>query len=229
MKTSSQRYLISYISNDNIYQLKKFDFSYFGFENGNYNIQSTSESYSINFSNRIVSCFIMGEVIVVFLVKYGSSGYDLYIYNMNLVPLNKNNLPTIDSVSNFNNGYGIFSKAYHLKDNDAIFIYFKQPNYILNLKVATISTDYKSITQKISYSFSTYNFYHDVLLSDFIKIDSERFAYIGIPKTDDNAYNTINIILFDFYNDYKSMNIRIYKEALNKFLFFYKKLNCLIN
>ena len=214
MKTSSKRYLISYISDDDKkYQLKKFDFNNFGFENGNYNIQSTSETYSIDFSNRIVNCFLMGDIIVVFLVKYGSNGYDLYIYDSDLNPLNKDNLPTLDSVSNFNSGYGIFSKAYHLKDKDAIFIYFKEPNYNLNLQVVTISDDYKGITQKIYYAFSGYEFEYDVLLSNFIKIDSERFAYIGVPKS--SSKTNINIILIDLYNNYNSMNIRIYKETLN--------------
>ena len=212
MNTNPKKYLISYVGDGN-YQLKTFNFSNFGFEVSDYSVTSTSNPYSISFGNRIVSCFLMGDEIVVFLVRHDQLAYELYIYNTNLEILNDGNLAYIDSISNFNNGYGLFSKAYHLTNRDAIFAYFNEPNFHLKIKTGTIGTNHTTFTSKIEKSLSDYNFYHDVLLSDFIKINSERFVYIGVPKT--NTNKTINIILFDLYNDYKSMNIRIYKETLN--------------
>ena len=164
----------------------------------------------------------MSREIVVFLVGYDKTHYVLYIYNYNLVALNDGSLPEIDTISNFNEGYGIFSKAYHLTKRDAIFIYFTSPNSkSLKIKTGTISNDNKGFTTKIDRNINennnNYIYYlnYNVLLNDFVKIDSNRFIYTGLLLSDSK---TICVYLIDLYNSYSSMNIRIYKNTLNDVL-----------
>ena len=213
MKTNPKQYLISYYENNN-YELKKFKFLKFGLDNSNSNKDFilTTSNYPYrtdDYNNRIVSCFIMDSEIVVFLVVL-QNRYVLFIYDFDLVAKDKEHTPEIDKLSDYIKGIGIFSKAYHLKNRDTIFIYFTSPNSnSLRIKTGTISNDDKSFTQKINQNINEYNFNYNVLLNDFVKIDSNRFIYIGLPK---NNFNSIYIILFDLYNDYYSMNMRIYQE-----------------
>ena len=122
----------------------------------------------------------------------------------------------IDYISSFNQGYGLFSKAYHLKNRDAILIYFTSTDSkSLKLTTGTISDNSNNFNKKISQNLddnNNYKFDTDVRMSDFIKIDSKRFIYTGISMNDNK---TMYIYLLDLYNDYKSMNIRIYKESFN--------------
>ena len=133
--------------------------------------------------------------------------------------MNDGNSPNIDNITNFNDGFGLFSKAYHLENRDAIFIYFTSPDSnSLKLKLGTISDDSKSFDTKIHKSLAdnnkyNYNLNYDVRMNDFVKIDSRRFVYSGLAINDNK---TMYIYLFDLYNNYKSMNIRIYKEVFNQ-------------
>ena len=214
MNTESKQYLISYYV-DNDYQLKKFQFFQFGLdksnsENPDYSLTTSNDPYKASaFANRIVSCFIMDSEIVVFLLGFETK-YILFIYDFNLIAQNIGNTPEIDQLTGYNTGYGVFSKAFHLENRDAIFIYFTSPNSnALKLKTGTISEDKKSFSEKITKNINEYNFNFEVRLNDFVKIDSKRFVYIGLPN--DN-YNSSYIILFDLYNNYQSMNMRIYQE-----------------
>ena len=217
---SPGKYLISYIS-EKKYKLGKFEFSKFGLEkNSDFSLNMTSKFYDIkDFDNRIVSCFIMSSEIVIFFVNWNKKNYQLYIYNSELAILNDGNSPNIDNITNFNDGFGLFSKAYHLENRDAIFIYFTSPDSnSLKLKIGTISNDSKSFDTKIEKSLAddnkyNYNLNYDVRMNDFVKIDSRRFVYNGLAINDNK---TMYIYLFDLYNDYKSMNIRIYKEVFNQ-------------
>ena len=128
----------------------------------------------------------MGSEIVVFLVVL-QNRYVLFIYDFDLVAKDKEYTPEIDKLSDYIKGIGIFSKAYHLKNRDTIFIYFTSPNSnSLRIKTGTISNDDKSFTQKINQNINEYNFNYNVLLNDFVKIDSNRFIYIGLPKNNFN-------------------------------------------
>ena len=205
MNTSPKRYLISYIykqdDNNYFYNLKTFHFSNFGLESSNFDSTTTSDSYGINYSNRIVSCFIMGEKIVVFLVSWDYSQYLLYIYNFNLVPFP--GLPAIDSINNFNVGYGLFSKAYHIENNYAIFIYFTRPDSsYLKLKAGIIETanddsHTQSFLKKIEQNLNSdnYNLNYLPLMNDFVKINSKRFIYLGLDgSTSTKLYIYIRFI-----------------------------------
>ena len=214
LKIDNNNYLISYFSyKENAkknYILQKFSFSNFGFDNSDFAFITTNEKYEITFTNRIVSCFIMEEEIVVFLVG-SENKYLLYIYDFNLAPKNKDNLPEIDSVSNYNEN--IFSKAYYLENRYSIFIYFTDPNtYKPKLKIGMISEDNIGFTVKINKEINEYNFNYEVRLNDFVKINPKRFIYLSLPQND---FRSLYIVLFDLYNNFESMNMRIYKETFN--------------
>lgn len=209
MDTTPQQYLISYTI-ENKYQLQKFYFSNFGLQSTDFVLTTTIDSYETEFKNRIVSCFIIESDIIVFLVGYTKENYLLYAYDFDLRVINNNNIPVVDTINNFNDGYGIFSKAFYLENRDAIFIYFTSPgDYALKLKTGTVGEQGKSFIGKTEKSINEYNFNFDVRLNDFVKIDSKRFIYIGLPKDD---YKSIYVILFDLYNNYQSMNMRIYQN-----------------
>lgn len=213
------QFLISYISDikNSIYDygLSKFNFSNFGLENSDFTMSKKADPYQINFSNRIISCFIINTYIVIFLVNSDKSKYILCIYDPNFVTKSCN--AWVDYISGDNyNGEKLFSRGYNLEDKDAIFIYFTKDNSnSLKLKTGTISDGFNSFEIKIEQLLNdnnyVCNFNIDVRMNDFVKIDSKRFAYIGISNDNPEMY----IYLFDLYNDYKSMNIRIYKENFN--------------
>ena len=219
MDSSSTEYLISYTysgaNNDNSYKLCKFKFSSFGLSTSDFNLTELQNPYSIGFQNRIISCFIMDTEIILFLVGWSGDKYqyELCNYYSNFTTRYCNHW--IDDTS-FNEGYGLFSKAYHLKNRDAILIYFTSTDSkSIKLTTGTISDNINNFNKKISQNLddnNNYKFNTDVRMSDFIKIDSKRFIYTGISMNDNK---TMYIYLLDLYNDYKSMNIRIYKESFN--------------
>ena len=216
LKTDSnpQLYLISYTTETH-YKLQKFYFSNFDFEaTSSFSPVEIPIPEGGSIMNRLVNSFIMGSDIIVFTVNYYKNKYLLYIYDFNtLSAKNPGNEPEIDSITNYQDGIGMFSKAFHLENNHAIFIYFtSSSSNSLQLKTGTIEDGGNSFTTKINKNLNEYNFNPDVTLNDFVKIDSNRFIYVGLPEDDRKS---IFIILFDLYNDYQSMNIRIYKENFN--------------
>ena len=212
MDSNPKKYLLSYIQNKN-YPLKLINFTNFSLSPS---IISAKDKniYEIEYENRIVSCFIMDQEIVVFLLG-DYLVYQLYIYNLdNLEPKNKGNLPFIDKVNyeNANKVYRLFYKGFHLKNRDAIFLYFLNINSdSLYLNIGTISDNCQSFNKKIYKNINKYFFNYDILLNDFIKINSERLIYISSSVNK----NLIYILLIDLYNDYYSMNIRAYIEDFN--------------
>ena len=137
--------------------------------------------------------------------------YEIYIYDFSLNKLNSNSI-IIDSIYNFNQGYGVFSKCYNIIDNLAIFIYYTNPNTkILKLKIGKIDSDYV-FNEMLTKEISEYTFQIDVLLNDFVKVNEERFIYIGLSES---TFDTISLLLFDLYNNYNNMKIRLYEINLN--------------
>jgi len=69
----------------------------------------------------------MNSWIVVFFINWEKK-YGINIYDFNLNWLNKESIPTIDSLNyNFEGDteqYGVFSKSCCLKDNYAFFVYY---------------------------------------------------------------------------------------------------------
>ena len=202
----NKEYIIAYIYNKSYY-LKKFSFSEFTLE---LTLTSISNVYTFSYDNRIVNCFIMNSKIFLFFVN-SDLKYEIYIYDFSLNKLNSNSI-IIDSIYNFNQGYGVFSKCYNIIDNLAIFIYYTNPNTkILKLKIGKIDSDYV-FNEMLTKEISEYTFQIDVLLNDFVKVNEERFIYIGLSES---TFDTIFLLLFDLYNNYNNMKIRLYEINLN--------------
>ena len=159
----------------------------------------------------------MNSEIVILIVGHYNSGYryEFCIYSYSDYTIIFCN-HWIDDISSFNEGIGIFSKAYHLENRDAILIYFTNLNSnSLKLTTGAISNNSNIFNKKIEQNLdesNNYKFDTDVRRNDFVKIDSKRFIYTGISMNDNK---TMYIYLIDLYNDYNSMNIRIYQENFN--------------
>ena len=134
------------------------------------------------------------------------------IYNFELGWLNKDNEIILDQISGFPEGYGIFSKCYHLKDRLIILIYFtSQSSNSLKLKIGNINTD-NSFTDILNKELTEFYFKTNDLLNDFVKINEERFIFVGLPST---FSQSLSILLIDLYNNYNNMKIRSYDSNLN--------------
>ena len=115
-----KKYLLIYIY-DKKYILQTISFSGFSLD---VTKESNDNSTIVSFDNRIVSSFILDSLIIVFYVDSNSGGkyYRIRLYNFNLDFIGNSD---IDQINGFNEGIGIFSKSYHLKDRHAIFLYYK--------------------------------------------------------------------------------------------------------
>ena len=159
--------------------------------------------------NRIVNSFLMNEKIVIFYLN-NDKKYTINIYNFYLEIIIENIIIN-DGVSDL--GYGIFFKGIHIKNELMAFIYFKQNDYSsLELKIGEIDFS-ENFEANFIQSFSSYSFLNGDLLNDLVKINDERFSYIGISN--DNIY--FYILLFDLYDDYSYLKIRIYKLPLSNY------------
>ena len=119
------QFLISYISDIKgskyDYGLSKFNFSNFGLENSDFTMSKKADPYQIDFSNRIISCFIINTYIVIFLVNSDKKKYILCIYDSDFNT--KSCDAWVDDNLEYNdNGEKLFSRGYNLEDKDAIFI-----------------------------------------------------------------------------------------------------------
>ena len=97
-------------------------------------------------------------------------------------------------------------KAYYAKIGNLYFSSF------LHLKIGNINSDY-SFTNKLEKDIERYSFSTSVLFNDLVKVNDERFAFLAVS---DNDYTIFYILLFDFYNEYNNLKIRIYKSKLYK-------------
>lgn len=101
--------------------------------------------------------------------------YTLNFYDFDLVSYGNHD---IDQLNDFNQGYRIFSKCYHIKDRYAIFIYFKGTSAsILKVQIVTIANTY-DLTTILVKEINEYSLNTNVLLNDFIKINEQRFALL---------------------------------------------------
>ena len=152
----------------------------------------------------------MNTKIVVFYLN-NNKDYCLNIYN-------SNNLDKITEYIYIDNGpyiekQGIFFKGLHLKDGKMALIYYKSKySNSLCLKIGFITNENTNFNVLFSENLDQNNFIIFELINDFIKINDERLAFIGVKYND--AFN-FNILLFDLYDNYKYMKIRKYDINLN--------------
>jgi len=208
LENSSQKeYLITYFS-ERKYILQKFSFSDFSLSSS---ITIDQDPYVITYDNRLVCSCVIDNLIALFYVNWEYK-YAINIYNFELGWLNKNNEIILDQISGFPEGYGIFSKCYHLKDKLIILIYFtSQSSNSLKLKIGNINSD-NSFANILNKELNEFNFKTNDLLNDFVKINEERFIFVGLPSTDSRH---LSILLIDLYNNYNNMKIRSYESDLN--------------
>ena len=193
---------------DKKYILQTISFSGFSLDvtkESNYN------STIVSFDNRIVSSFILDSLIIVFYVDSNSGGkyYGIRLYNLNLDFIGNSD---IDQINGFNEGIGIFSKSYHLKDRHAIFLYYKGVGACsLTLKIGII-TNSNIFSERLTKSINEYCLQTNVLMNDLVKINDERLAFYTFKET---TLSILTILLFDFYNNYYNLKIREYEIPLS--------------
>jgi len=198
--------------------LKKFSFKQNNFEN----VQISSSSKDIdnnNYRGRTVSGFTMNSLIIIFcLGNYESfSGYIIKIYNFDLDEKKTNTLNNY-TISDFNLvlGEGLFSKSICLNENEkvVVFMFFTSPNIKNPYSLVGIINDDFSFSSKISKQIEVYDFIpKGYLLNDLIRINDNRFAFISVSSEKTIFY----IFIFDLYDSYNKMKIRIYQPILNKY------------
>jgi len=206
-KSGQKEYLVTYFS-ERKYMIQKISFSEFSLSPL---ITTDEDPYVAYFDNRLVCSCIIEDLISLFYVN-NDKKYAINLYNFDLNWLNKYNEIILDQISGFPEGYGIFSKCYHLKERFIILIYFKsQDSNSLQLKIGSINSDY-SFTDKLTKELTEFNFKTNDLFNDFVKINEERFIFVGLPSTSSLA---LSILLIDLYNNYNNMKIRSYESNLN--------------
>ena len=202
----SKEYLIIFLSqsNNNVI-IQKLSFSNFEIDNSQI---IGAKSISTTLVNRIVNSFMMKDKIIVFYLN-NNENYVINIYDTDLNPINEN---IFIANGRIYEGYGVFFEGIYLKDDLGAFIYFKDKSGTsLEINIGIIGDPFQS---KLTKSFSEYSFNYDVKLNDLVKINDERFAFITLPL---NKMNIFYILLFDLYNEYKNMKIRVYQLELNEY------------
>ena len=212
-----KEYLFSYLyywgdEGNNHYRnliLNKFSFS-------NFEVMplNTSEDILIwiNVHNRIANNFIMNNNIISFYLTgtffFRIQAFDFYLNNIT-------DLINIDTfIGDWPWGAVVFLKGLHLKDNLLLFNYY---SYKTNLKIKlgqlTDSTFEEKLVANINYEETSINLSTDVLLNDCIKLNENRVIFLSLSSTQSSE---LYILLYNFYDNYKNLKIRVYK------VFFYK-------
>jgi hypothetical protein len=195
----------------------------FSFNQNDFNdaiITSSTTIYNYKYRARIVSGFTLNSSIIIFYVgeRVTFEGYIIRIYDFDLNEKNVIMLigHEIDNYDNYDEGEGLFSKSICLNENEKILVlmfYISSNNKSPYSVVGQIIEDFnfKSIiTKQISgYDFIPKGF----LLNDLIRINDNRFAFITVSYDQTKLY----ILIFDLYDSYNKMKIRIYQPNLNKY------------
>ena len=202
----ANKYIISYITSSSSF-LQIISFSDFDL---NDIIVESIEEREATLNWRFINSFQMNDNIILLYYKSPHLYINIYDLNLNLI---KNDIKIIYmSISSDCNS--IFFKGIHLYGNTIAIMLFSQNNYKnLEIKIGYIynNTEFKT---NLSHKFSNYNIYYDCTLSDFIKINNNRLAYIGKSEDNDSIFK---IILFDLYNNIQNMKIRIFNFELTDF------------
>ena len=182
------------------------------FTNFNVTRETTTSMKTIdtNLDNRIVNAFIFGEKIVV-LYLGNDLNYYIYINNFNF---SDEDLHIFINNGGLWAGYGLFFKGIHIKNDLLGFMYFSRfCNQCLEMKIGYINSN-KTFETKFFKNFSSYNLYVEDIKNDFIKINDEKLAFLGVIV--DVPYK-FKILIFDLYNNYEYMKIRVYDLELSNY------------
>ena len=199
-------YFIIFLSESKQCMIKKLSFSDFSLS---MNYVSTPKYLNTNLDNRIVNSFIFNDKIVIMYLNNDSK----YNININNFEFSNTNLDIYINNGALDPGSGIFFKGLHIKDQLLGFMYFKEKKkYSLEIKIGYIESNIFQV--KIRVPLHEYNFMFEDILNDFIKINDERLAYVGIRGKPSKDFK---ILLFDLYNNYEDMNIRVYELELSNY------------
>ena len=178
-----------------------------------------SITLSDTYSGRVVSAFRLedpGLIVLLFVTKDKTDtenkkiSYIAYFYDDSLNYQDKQNTIYGD-VKGLWMGFGIFVKGIALKGRYAVLAFFYDGD---NKK----SLDFKVVKYKDSYdfdypyvkSFNDEEFRQDVQSNGLYKLNDERVVLFTTKDYNSKEYGSLNMFLFDFYNDYQKMKIRRY-------------------
>ena len=209
-KNSKKEYICIFTCN-NGNNIKIFKFSFLNF--GTYK-QIFIKDIPYNSKTRILSSFIMDSYIVLIYLKNignNKNRYTLNIYDFNITDI-LIDLNVSEEITSFNPGVGIFFKSILLKEELIAFLYYTNNNGDnFKIKIGSINNNnFEIIFEEI---INEYQFQANIVLNDLVKVNEERF----ILTTSSNNYQILYILLFDLYNNYKNMKIRIYEANLFKY------------
>ena len=194
----------------NITTIKKFGFTEFSLTSY-HDIQSLQ--LNTNCNNRILSCFIIEEekIIVIFFVKTKERlAVSFYDFNLN----NKGQNQELNNLNHTNLGTGIFFKSIYLKNRIFALVFYENGDKGNSLLLRTYNIIIKDDGNynkqlKLNKNINKYNFQTNITLNDFIKINNERLVFISTVE-----FTTLYILIFDLYNNYTNVKIRVYKYQL---------------
>ena len=221
LNDNKKEYLISYLyflydNGDDTrrdFVFNKFDFFDFELQPLDQSKEVIIEIHYVH--QRISVSFVSDEKIFIFYLTRPYFMLEIYDYNLQKISGSIN----IDKcLGDFPWHVVFFMYGSYLKD-DYIFLLYYTIKKTLTIKVGKIGKENLNF-QEMIYSFinstvcnNVYLYYH-VLYNECTKMSNERIAYVFRHETDETI---LNIILFDLYNNYQNMKIRIYKNTFNNY------------
>ena len=120
-------------------------------------------------------------------------------------------------MSNTYSGTGIFFKSIYLNNKIVALIFFMDGDQgnSLSLKIFHIILKDNGDYNKeliLDYNINKYNFQTSITLNDFIKFNNERLVFISTIE-----FTSLYILVFDLYNNYTNLKIRVYKYQLTNY------------
>ena len=184
------------------YTLRKFQLG--NFSESPY-IELGSLKENLKYDDRAISAFYLESksLIVLFFLKK-TVGYASLFYDKDF---EKKGEMKFSDVNDIWDGWGLYNKGIHIKDNYAAFVYYKEGKQQNSLKFRFMEyeDDYK-FKDKITRDFSDFYFRQDVQSNGFYKLTDERIVLF----TQQEGWKKMHMFLFDFYDDYKGIKIRLY-------------------
>ena len=218
LNNGKNEYLLIYIY-DHEYILQKFAVSSLSLENIVIQKDNTILTRSDYSENRMVDGILLNEEYILILYISG----DRFAFNLIDFNLNDKRYFYLDSIIKFEDSVGLFAKGINLKDNYVLFLYYREENSTLVLKVGEIFPEelIDIFVPKLEIDLTYYGFKSDPLLNKLIKINSGRCAFFAFKTSSfyvlqnglniyGNVTNSLTILLIDVYNNYQDLIIREY-------------------
>lgn len=213
---NSKEYFISYLffeDDTNTDHFRNIAMNKFSFNNFELCSLHNSEDtiIRINVHNRISNTFVMNDKIIAFYLS-GTFFFRIQVLDFDLILVN--NYTDIDK---FNGdwpwGAVVFLKGIHLK-NDILFLSYYSCKTNLRVKLGELndnSSFKEKLVSNIDNSEITIN--PEVLLNDCVKLNEKRVIILSLSTIDETE---IFLLLFNFYNEYDNLKIRVYKIKFYK-------------